>query len=157
MACLLVVAPEEWEYLRNLVKYYLDLGPNLQALAGHSLKREFVDDLFWINLMWGVVNLLPVWPLDGGQISRDVLTIVSPSNGASVAFGISLVQAGLLAVNALVVDRGGKLLPGWVPAGGLWMVFLFGYLAVVSYVALREEQSRGKWVDDHITRWDDER
>ncbi len=29
--------------------------------------------LEWINLYWGLVNLLPVLPLDGGQICRDVL------------------------------------------------------------------------------------
>ena len=28
--------------------------------------------LFQINLLWPVLNLLPIWPLDGGQIAREV-------------------------------------------------------------------------------------
>src|SRR5262249_32667763 len=117
--CLLGIAPDEWENLENLVRYYLNLAPDFQALVGHSPKREIIEDLFWINLMWGLVNLLPIWPLDGGQISRDVLTMVSPRSGASAAYGISLVFAGLLAVNALVVKYGGKNLPPGGPPRGV--------------------------------------
>src|SRR6266446_8237862 len=31
-----------------------------------------IEDLLLINLVWALVNLLPMWPLDGGQISRDL-------------------------------------------------------------------------------------
>ena len=31
---------------------------------------EFFDDMEFINLYWGLVNLLPVLPLDGGRIAR---------------------------------------------------------------------------------------
>ena len=32
-----------------------------------------VDDLMFINIFWGLLNLLPVYPLDGGQISRELM------------------------------------------------------------------------------------
>src|SRR5262245_32950585 len=35
--------------------------------------KEFFEDMMLINLGWGLVNLLPVIPLDGGQISRVLL------------------------------------------------------------------------------------
>ena len=31
-----------------------------------------------INIMWGLINLLPIWPLDGGQITETVLSQVNP-------------------------------------------------------------------------------
>ena len=121
------------------------------------MKRAILDNLFWINLFWGLVNLVPIWPLDGGQISRDVFTMLSPRNGASIALGLSLALAGLLTANALFAMSGQSFLPRWAPAGGWWSVFLFGYLAVLSFTALQEEQSRSKWMDDHWQRWEDER
>lgn len=32
------------------------------------LLDSFVDDLLFANIWWGILNLLPIWPLDGGQI-----------------------------------------------------------------------------------------
>jgi Zn-dependent protease len=34
---------------------------------------ELVFALMWINIVWTVFNLLPILPMDGGQILRDVL------------------------------------------------------------------------------------
>jgi Zn-dependent protease len=153
-----IVSQEEWSYVRNQIMALLGLeAEDRDLLVGFGLKRAILSDLFWINLVWGLVNLLPIWPLDGGQISKDVFAILSPRNGASIALGISMVLSGLMALNSLVVMNGGKLLPSWVPAGGLWTVLMFGYLAVGSFMALQEEQRRGRWTDEHWTRWDNER
>lgn len=46
--------------------------------AGVNLNRQLMvafGMLGYINLYWGLVNLLPVLPLDGGQICRDVLSM----------------------------------------------------------------------------------
>src|SRR5262249_640837 len=169
--CLPALAPEGWEYVKNWVQNLLGLSPLDPDLALRitpngdlfgrlfwiNLKHAIVNNLLRINLIWGLVNLLPIWPLDGGQISRDVLTILSPRNGASIAYGISLVLSGLLVANTLMNMSGHRLLPRWVPGRGLWSLFLFGYLAAGSFMALQEERSRGKWMDDHWSRWEDER
>ena len=34
-----------------------------------------VWDLLFVNIFWGLVNLLPVFPLDGGQISRELFQL----------------------------------------------------------------------------------
>ncbi len=39
---------------------------------------EFVFDMIVINLFWALLNLLPVFPLDGGQISRELFETVMP-------------------------------------------------------------------------------
>jgi Zn-dependent protease len=157
--CLPALAPEEIPHLKNAILYQLNLAPLDRDLIGlPSLRREVINDLVWINLVWGLVNLLPIWPLDGGQVSRDVFTMILPRNGGSIALGISLVCASVIALHAVMGMNGMRLLPTWFPLrGDLWLVLMFGYLAVGSFMALQEEQSRSKWTDEHWSRWDDER
>src|SRR5262249_11769242 len=40
--------------------------------------RELLSILWWINLVWPLFNLVPVWPLDGGQITREVCAVAAP-------------------------------------------------------------------------------
>ncbi len=46
--------------------------------------------LEFINLYWGLVNLLPVLPLDGGQICRDLLNMFRRVDGELWALRISV-------------------------------------------------------------------
>ena len=50
--------------------------------------------MLWINIMWGLLNLLPVWPLDGGQITETVLSQVNPYDGRRWTHIVSLVAGG---------------------------------------------------------------
>ena len=77
--------------------------------------------LVQINVVWSLVNLLPIWPLDGGQVARSLLSHVGSDLGYSLASGLSLVTAGIVAVVAWQMSRP-----------------LFGLFAV--YFALREWQ-----------------
>lgn len=47
------------------------------VLAGDAPRGSAADKLtwyfLWINFFWTIVNLLPILPLDGGQIARDLL------------------------------------------------------------------------------------
>jgi len=54
--------------------------------------------LLWINLWWGIFNLSPIWPLDGGQITGVLLSRVNRREGMRWTHIISLVTAGILAV-----------------------------------------------------------
>lgn len=57
------------------------------------LLREFLGDMWWVNLIWGLVNLLPVLPLDGGHICRDVCLMLNRQQGFIWALRISVVAA----------------------------------------------------------------
>ncbi len=69
----------------------------LPALAT-GLLAGIVTLFFWINLLWTVLNLVPVMPLDGGQLLRIVLeSIFGPKGfryslltGMIIATGVSL-------------------------------------------------------------------
>ena len=84
----------------------------------------FVRFLFFVNIAWGIFNLLPILPLDGGQIVREVCQQASPAHGARVALMVSAITA--ISV-ALYVGMHGY---------GLWTAFLFGYLGFISLQAL---------------------
>ena len=73
--------------------------------------------------MWGVLNLLPIYPLDGGHISREVFCLISPRSGVANSLVLSIVIAVLIAIL-------------WVRVGVFWNAALFAYLAYLSWQAL---------------------
>ena len=60
--------------------------------------NELIGNLLYINLLWGAVNLLPVYPLDGGQISREVCLLGQPRQGMILSLRISVVAAAAMAI-----------------------------------------------------------
>jgi membrane-associated protease RseP (regulator of RpoE activity) len=82
-------------------------------------------DLMWINIGWGVLNLLPIYPLDGGQITGVVLSMFNPRQGMRWTHIISLVTAGVLAIVALQFLK------------SLYTTIVFAVLAVLNFQALQ--------------------
>lgn len=67
---------------------FQELSPLLPLFIGFGL---------WVNIVWTVINCLPVLPLDGGQMLRDLLGKKSEKIccwiGAVVAVGIAVLAA----------------------------------------------------------------
>ncbi len=78
----------------------------------------------FVNILWGLVNLLPVYPLDGGQISRELFLLNDYRGGLTNSLWLSVITGGAMAVFGLM-------------NGSLWMAFMFGSLAYSSYQALQ--------------------
>jgi membrane-associated protease RseP (regulator of RpoE activity) len=91
--------------------------------------RVAISQLIWVNIGWGLVNLLPVLPLDGGQITRDVCVAAAPYRGITFAHWISIVVAGAVGAWFLMDDQ-------------RYNGFLFVALAVQNYMNL---QQRNTW------------
>ncbi len=86
--------------------------------------------LFYVNLLWGLVNLLPIWPLDGGQFSGVLFSLFDSRDGMRKAHIISLLTAGSLAALALYFER--------------WFIGMFmAYFAFMNYQILQRLQSSG--------------
>jgi len=101
---------------------------------------EIYHFLVWINLMWGLVNLLPIWPLDGGRVSEIVLSAINRAQGARWGHIVSLLVAGILAVLAASFRRSDLFLP-----------IFFGYFAFINYQMLQsihQAQAMGLYQDD---------
>lgn len=58
----------------------------------------------WVGLAWGLLNLLPILPLDGGQIMRDLLPGSEPRRERIAAI-VSVVVATAAAAVGFLVDR----------------------------------------------------
>jgi stage IV sporulation protein FB len=86
---------------------------------------DLVRDLLFVNIWWGLLNLLPILPLDGGRITNEVLNICHPQGALRTALVISLVVATMMAVSGLTHR----------PAD-LFRIVLFGSLAYGNYQTL---------------------
>jgi Zn-dependent protease len=101
----------------------------LDPMTMSPLAQAGLRNLEWVCLWWGIVNLLPVYPLDGGQIAHELFLWRRPYDGMAMALKFS-VAAAVVATAAL---------------GYLWYLglttgfpaFLFAILGVNNYFALR--------------------
>jgi Zn-dependent protease len=100
--------------------------------------------LMFVNIAWGVLNLFPVFPLDGGQISRELCEGKWRGRGLRVSMQISFavaVAASIYSFACALDDNFGghlaKVIPWWA-FGNVFTGILFAILAVQSYLILRQ-------------------
>jgi stage IV sporulation protein FB len=105
-----------------------------------------------INLFWPLLNLVPIWPLDGGKIARDVLDGLMPGRGVVISLAISGCLAGLLAIHALMSENGRPLIP-YVPPLGYLSAFLFGGMCVQNFQEMQAVNERRRWNSDDDLPW----
>lgn len=99
-------------------------------------------DLFYVNIFWGLINLLPVFPLDGGQISREAYEMKLGSGGIAPSLKLSMFTGVAAAVGFLF----------WLGfKEGLFPAVLFGVLAYSNYAELR--MGGGYDQDDEGESW----
>jgi stage IV sporulation protein FB len=117
-------------------------GPINARFSNHDLVNYAIFDLIEINIFWPVLNLLPIWPLDGGQISKDFLDGAMPrGQGVRTAYGISLVVAGLLTIHCIAGANHTRFLPFLPVFGSIFSALLFGSLALQSWQLLQQERN----------------
>jgi stage IV sporulation protein FB len=98
--------------------------PTVVLPGGSNYIHFALNSLLWVNIFWGLINLMPVFPLDGGSIAQRVLVSFDPVNGSTTALWVSVVTGALLALIGIVV------------IGSIYVGLLFGYLAFASYQSL---------------------
>lgn len=100
--------------------------PGLALLPfGGDILSGFVTQLLWVNIFWGAINLMPVYPLDGGNVTRNVLLQADPVDGVRKSLWVSVIVGALIALIAFFFLR------------SLYMAVLFGFLAFQSYQSLQ--------------------
>lgn len=114
------------------------------------LTVEALSYLDVINLFWALFNLLPIWPLDGGQISREFFEGAMGYRGTQAALWLSVAVAGLVALDALLAQTGRRFLPDHYPALDMYGAFFFLSLAAGSFQALQAEKARREGWHDRL-------
>lgn len=100
---------------------FVDFSPSFRS----PWVNAFVADLIWVNIGWGLVNLLPIFPLDGGQISRAVFISLNPIHGEQQSLTLSIAAAIGMALYGITAWQ------------STFVLIFFGYLAFQSYQMLQ--------------------
>jgi len=95
--------------------------------------RDLLNDVFCIGIFWGLLNLLPIYPLDGGQVAREILVSANPQLGIQQSLWLSVFAAIGMAIY------------GYTQWQSAFMALFFGYLAFTSYSTLEAYRGRGPW------------
>jgi Zn-dependent protease len=101
--------------------------------------------LVQINLLWGLVNLLPMWPLDGGQATQILLLHFNRSRGQRWTHVVSLLVSGVLAVLAYT----------WTSPPDVGRAIFFGFFALINFQVLQtihQAQTMGLYQEDEWWR-----
>ena len=113
--------------LVNVVLLPLTLGPAFLTSALGS--GDAVGDFLWmvaiINITLLVFNMLPVYPLDGGQILRSLIWYVA-GRGMSLVIAASIGLAGSVGLAVFVLFE-----------GGLWLGIIAAFMGLQSYIGIK--------------------
>jgi membrane-associated protease RseP (regulator of RpoE activity) len=108
--------------------------PFFQAIPSESMPFPvyvLIQFSLFFNIFWGLVNLLPVLPLDGGHVASELLQMNDPWNGVVKSLKLSI-------VTGMVVALG-----GWLILNDMFMALLFGSLAASNYMTLQQISGGG--------------
>jgi stage IV sporulation protein FB len=91
----------------------------------------FLEQLVFVNFVWSAVNLLPIWPLDGGQLTRlGMLKMAKPRTAEKIVHGVSV---------ALLLVAGYFMLS----SRSIFLVLVIAMLLFENVQVLRGERSSG--------------
>lgn len=89
-------------------------------------------DLLHVNLWWGLFNLLPIFPLDGGQAVQTLLTLGRRPDGAKWGYVVSIGVAAVLAVYSFQREE-------------QYQAFFMAYLGLINFQLFQAAQLRGRY------------
>ena len=97
--------------------------------------------LMSINLMLGIFNMLPGFPLDGGRVLRSVIWGLSGSYWRATQVAVRAGQA----IGGLIALGGGYLAVDYFQSfgiSGVWMMLIGGFLFSAATATYRQEQAK---------------
>ena len=125
----------------------------------HALATAY-GYLFIVNLFWAIINLMPIYPLDGGNVTRQLCSLAGSRQPDRLTYQISIGFAGTLAVYGLLLFLNVvpveviAALPWWLTPT-LFMSLWFAFFAYLNYTFLQRTRGTGLWnePDDDTPPW----
>lgn len=108
----------------------IDVGSGPSFTAGGGRLELFVLFMLYVNFFYGLLNLAPVQPLDGGGIARAIIEKFRPRDSWAVSFKVGIATAIGLAIAALVAWQ------------SVFLAVLFGMLAYNNWQMLQQVSGR---------------
>jgi Zn-dependent protease len=90
-----------------------------------DLAFVFLRSFVWAGLVWGILNWIPILPLDGGHMLQHALEIITPTKAAPIARVVSVVTGVVVAGAAFYYGE----------------TFLAIFVAMITFMGLREGRS----------------
>jgi Zn-dependent protease len=120
----------------------IEIGLRILGVPHGSVGSEICWDLIQINYYWSLFNLLPVWPLDGGQITGVLLTMYNRRKGMNWAHVVSLVTGAVLAMVG-------------VKYNDMFLIIFFSLLAFLNFQILQAHHHTAKYgaLDEDADWW----
>ncbi len=84
---------------------------------------DVLSTFVWVSVVWAILNLLPILPLDGGQILRDVLRLRGRRDAINRTALVSMVLAGILALYCFQVGMQGSGLMCLFLLSSNWQIY----------------------------------
>ncbi|WP_208027965.1 site-2 protease family protein [Rhabdothermincola sediminis] len=119
----------------GLPALWLDLSGVLSSVEA----RTIVSQVVWINIGWSLLNLLPILPLDGGQVFAAVADLLTGGRGRRVAEVFSVALAAVLGIWAL---RSGLVV-------GAVLAAMFAAMNLSSLARARSDELAAQLQDAH--------
>lgn len=108
------------------------LPKGMPGAMAHPMVDAGLRWMVWLNIFWSLVNLVPIWPLDGGQLFRlGMLRFTSPARAEQATHTLGIA----LAIAAVGVAA--------VVGFGRFAMLIAALIAWENFRALRGERSSG--------------
>lgn len=118
----------EWLKVRL---FWIDRLDPLLRIDRPAAYETSLQLLFFINLFVNIMNLLPIIPMDGGMIFKEVCCLIAPQAGLKFAFVWSfLLASGVTLYMLLVVLHVRQI---WTAPIPLWYPFLFPEFTLIVF------------------------
>jgi Zn-dependent protease len=124
------------------------LSPETKAIIRRIFRTDFIVFTMLIALIYNIFNMLPIYPLDGGQIVRELALGVSPSRGVQISLGLSFLVAASIAVYSAIKMQRPEL--PYPPLDPMFSAIFIGLMALENFMMLQQTRREAR-------RWDDDR
>jgi Zn-dependent protease len=123
-----------------------DVTPVVQARV-----REGLAYLWFMNLFWNAMNLLPIYPLDGGQVVQEVCLGIAPARGMQMSLGLSFFCAAGVAVYSVLKMQKPDL--WYPPLDPMFNLIFFGFMALQNLFMMRSAKAERRPYQETEQAW----
>lgn len=123
--------PYWWVELQAGEPYFFQYPRLIDYPSNTDLLYVLVDAFLFVNIYWGILNLMPVYPLDGGNIAREVMVMNDPRQGYRNSLWLSVFVGALIAFAGIFVLQ------------RTFMGIMFGIFAFQSYQMIQQLDGKG--------------